>query len=399
MSDIRTKIQDEAVQAWIDCGGKGSMAITTGVGKSIISLRCALTLPKGSHILFLAETSQREKDINSDIIKVKDLFNVDIKKDYTFEFMCYQSAYKLKDKFYNIVIADEIHDALTPSYAQFFFNNTYDYIVGLSATIDRSTSYEVDGKEFNKGDLIDKIAPVCFKYTIDQGQLDGTSRKLNMHVIYHDLDAINKTITAGSKLKPFQTTERAAYDYWDKEFKKSLFLPDKIKAFKLQSTAAARAKILYTLPSKVAIVNKLLTAINGKTILFANSLEFLLKITKDTVNSKYSAIKNDKIRNDFDKGKIKLIGSFKMLLQGANLKELSNVILASYFSKEKQLLQQAGRLRVDGDKEGNVFIIVTKGTAEEKWFSKMMEDINNINVRYYSNVDEYIKFINNEKSN
>ena len=39
------------------------------------------------------------------------------------------------------------------------------------------------------------------------------------------------------------------------------------------------------------------------------------------------------------------------------------------------MIQRIGRLRKNGNKKGKVFILVTLGTQEEKWFEKMTESI------------------------
>jgi superfamily II DNA or RNA helicase len=288
----------------------------------------------------------------------------------------------------------EIHMSLTIEYSKFYFNNTYDAIIGLSATVDRETSYPLeDGTVITKGQILDQIAPVFYKYSVGQGQKDGTSRKLNIHVIHHSLDAVAKTVTAGTKAKPFLTTEYAAYNYWDNEFKKSLFLPASIKEFKLRNCAAARAKVLYNMESKVIAVQKLLPALKGKSIVFGNSLDMLLKITPNVVCGKNTDKKNTQIRQHFDSGFIKLIGSFKVLKQGANLDGLDNVIITSYFSKSLDFIQMIGRLRISGTKDGNVFIFLTKGTTEQKWFEKIFADVPELTLTYHQNIDEVINQI------
>jgi superfamily II DNA or RNA helicase len=258
--------------------------------------------------------------------------------------LCYQSAYKLRGQSYNLVVSDEVHDSASVAYSKFFFHNTYDAIIGLSATINRATAYVTeDGDEITKGELIDSYAPVCYKYGINDGQTDGTARKLVIHVINHNLDFTTKNMTAGSKAKPFLTTEKAGYDYWDNEFKKALFLPERIKGFKLQTTSSARARILYNLPSKIGLVKKLLVALKSKTIIFGNSIDALLAVTPNVISSKNSDALNLAIRDKFDKGTIQEIGSFKMLKQGANLSGLANIIIMSYYSVEKDFVQIIGK--------------------------------------------------------
>lgn len=394
----KEKIQKEALDAWTESNKKGTVEIITGLGKTIIGLHAIMTMPKGSKVLWLAETNQRWKDVGEDIENYKKFYGIDILDHVNIDMYCYQSAYKWTNKHYHLVIADEFHDALSPEYSKFFIYNTYDAILGLSATINRKTEYVCeDGSTITKGDLIDRIAPVCYKYSVSQGQEEGTARKLLIHVINHSLDFTTKNMPAGSKAKPFVTTEKAGYDYWDNEFKKSLFLPANIKEFKLRVTSSARARILYNLPSKVVAVKRLLEVIKHKTIIFGNSIEALTQVTPNVISSKNKDLVNADIRSKFDSGTYNVIGSFKMLKQGANLKGLSNAIIMSYFSVEKDLIQMAGRLRKDGDRDGHIFIFVTAGTVETKWFAKATESFSSFEFIHHHNIESCIAYVQDKK--
>jgi len=399
---LQDKIQREAVQAWINSGKRSTCEIITGLGKTITSLHALYTMPKDDKVhIFLAEVTDRQKDLNNDIEKYNKLFNVNVLEDYNLIFSTYQSAYKYKDKQYGLVIADELPDSLSPQYSKFYYNNKYDAIIGLSATINRKTEYIINNKVVTKGDLLDEIAPVCFTYTVNQGQLDGTSRKLNIYIIKHELDNVTKNIKAGNKFKSFLQTEFQSYDYWDKQFKKNLFLQPKedediskfevIKNIKIQNASNRRKDLLYKLPSKVKVVKKLLNNIKGKTILFGNSIDSLLDITPNTVSSRKSKEQNEAIREAFDNNKINTIASFKKLEQGANLKELDNVILHSYYSIEGKIIQRAGRNRMNGDKVGNLFILCTVNSQEEIWLSKAIQNFTEYNIINCENVDDCIK--------
>lgn len=387
----KQEIQNEAVQAWINKGYVGTIEAITGIGKTFIFIQaCFRTLDQNSNILFLAETTSREYDLMVDIDKYYEFYGTKLTDYFNLTFMTYQSAYKLKDTNWDLVCADEIHDSLSPKYSEFYYNNTYNKLIGLSATIIRHTKYsDEDGIEFTKGDLVDELSPVCYRYTIKNGQEDETSRPLKIHVINHRLDSVTKNIEAGNSKKRFYTTEKESYDYWDNEFKKALWITDESKKeWRIRTTSAARAKVLYTLPSKIKAVQELLAKLEGKTLLFGNDLTTLLKITPDVVCSRYNDAKNQEIRDNFDSGKINLIGSFKKLKQGANLSNLDNVIIMSYYSTTKDLIQRLGRMRKDGNKVGNVYIFLTQGSQEVTWFNKMTEQLQGVDVIYYNSVNQ-----------
>ena len=362
----REKIQREALALWLNSGKKGTLELITGLGKTKIAMDAVKLLPTRAKILFLAETTTRKQDMLVEQYKWGCAM-------YSIEFACYQSAYKWKDTEWDLVIADEIHDSLTKEYSKFYANNKYESLLGLSATVDRRAM--VDEEEaILKGHLLDELCPVVYKYSMDDGQVDGTARELDVYVINHELDSTALTITGGSKDVPFLQTEKAAYDYRDEQFRKCMYLPEHIKNFRFRTTSAARARLLYELPSKVDATKKLMESLPGKTIIFGNSIDSLEKITDNVVSSRNTDAYNTELRAKFDAGKINVIASFKKLKQGANLKGLDNVVIHSYYGKTKDLIQRIGRLRQNGE-VGRVFIFITFGTQEQKWFDGMWEDI------------------------
>ena len=395
----KDKVQQEALRLWVDNDKEGTLQIITGLGKTFISLHALYTMKKDDRIhLFLAEQVDRVKDLKDDIEKYNKLFKRDVLNDYNLQFYCYQTVYKWKNKHFGLVIADEIHDSITPAYSKFYFNNTYDAIIGLSATIPLETKYIINDRVVTKGMFLNKIAPICFTYSIDDGQKDNTSRKLEVYIIENELDSIKKTVKAGSKKKPFYQSEQAAYDYWNTQHKRAWFEEDYDKQqLRIRITAQKRSSILYNLESKVEIVKKLLHVLDTKTIIFGNSIPSLLKITPNVITSKNSAVKNDRLRDAFDNDKIQVIGSFKKLKQGANLKDLDNCIIMSYYSTDKDFIQRIGRLR-NNNTVGRVFIIRTKDTQEEIWFNKIFENLNNLDLIFCDSVESCIKTMENNGS-
>ena len=397
----KLKIQKQALTAWWGQNGFGTLEIATGVGKTFISIMGAYYIkrelsPSKPKVLFLAETTSREYDFLKDVEKYNKLFDTDFLNDFDYQFMCYQSAYKLSEEHYDYVIADEIHMGLTLEYSKFFENNAYTYIMGLTATTDRKVKYEsLDESnkivELTKGELLDKYAPVVFTYDLNISREDNNSRELDVFVIYHKMDSVNKTMIGGTKKKPFKTTEKANYEYWNKQVAKCYYMPNgKQKDFAIQNAVRKRSKVLYDLPSKSVEVKKLVKILDNKTLIVGNSLDSLYEITDNTISSRNTPKKNEKLRKDFDEGKINLIAGWKKVEQGANLEDLDNLIMMSYYSKQLPLIQRIGRLR-NKKGTGKVFIFVTKDSKEEEWFEKMFEGIDVYNIIKVEGVDDYIK--------
>jgi len=378
---------DSAYTAWKRNKSKGTIQMATGTGKTFVSLRAIRDAPERSRILILYEETSRKEGFLKEIKKFNELYNLNITKGKTIIYWTYQKAYKLDSYFFDLVIADEIHDSLTPSYFDFYLNNAFDKIMGLSATIDRDKKYP---NGYTKGSYLDSVAPVCFTYNIGQSQKDKVSRELAIYVIKHKLDNFNKNILAGNKSKKFKTTELKNYEFWNKRYEQLFYSEENDKReFLISRALSKRTKILYELPSKIKEVRSLISYLKGQVLVFGNSIEALNKVTINTVSNKNSNDKNKEIRKNFDDGKIKVMASFKKLKQGANINKLDNVILMSYYGKELDFIQRVGRLRKDGTKVGNVFIFVTENTQEEIWFKKMKSESLD-NFIYCQNVEDYL---------
>jgi len=412
LNQIKNKIQDAAIEEWIYKAKKrGSVEMVTGIGKMFIFLKALYTMPKKNYTtthLFLAETVQRKKDLDEQIKLYNEIFKVNVYMDYNLQFFTYQSAHKWMDKEFGLVGCDEIHDQLSPEYFKFHLNNKYEAIIGLSALIQNTRYYtikrDITLREFFKKDIITKhdmlvcIAPICYKYNTTDSLINNTSRKLNIYVIKHELDKINKTVLTGGASNKFYQTEQYVYDYYNNRFNVALNLEpyenedwikfESRKNFQIIKASNDRSKLLYTLPSKIKATESIINFIKGKTILFNNDLGSLFKITTNIVCSKNSDEQNDSIIDRFNEDKINLIASFKKLKQGANLKGVDNAIIMSYYSSEVDIIQRIGRLRQNFDKDGNVFIFLTMNTQEVVWYDKMMVNIKDHNIIYCNNINE-----------
>jgi superfamily II DNA or RNA helicase len=416
LNDQKSKIQDEALNVWVKSGKKGTAEIITGLGKTFLALKALYTMPKHDQDtihLFLAEQKDRLSDLMKDILKFNEINNCNVMEDYNLQFQCYQtvrnwSGYKL-----GLVIADEIHDSISTENYKFYLNNKFDAILGLTALFNGEINYTIKREHnirtiFNKDivtkqELLDHVAPIVFKYNVNQGQKEGTSRKLNIYIVENRLNITDKNVKAGNSSNTFYQTEAAAYAYVNKKFEEASNMVQGLledfykfqerKNISLFKATNKRCKLLYELPSKLNATRHLLANIVGKTVIFGNSIDSLKSITPNVVSSKQSDAENNKLRELFDNGFIHVIGSFKKLVQGANLDKVDNCIIMSYYSTEVKFIQMIGRLRQNKGKEGNVFILVTKDTQEEVWLSKMIENSSEYNIircnSVYSCIEKY----------
>lgn len=396
MIDVKKEeIQKKAVKSCIDSISNGYLRATcelaTGSGKTFISFWLIHYL-KPKNVLFLAETQLRWKNILEDAEKFKQYYNIDISEDRLLEFACYQSAYKWNGLTFDMVIADEIHDSLTPKYFQFYQNNHYNHLLGLSATIDNNRSYVNNNVEYGKLDMLNEIAPIAFTYSLRESIENKTSRKLNIIVIKHHLDTTTKNIPIKYKDKSTQQekvffkTEYDYYDYYNKQFYRVLYQKDK-NEFLIRLFMNRRNSILYKAPSKMLIVKKLMMHLE-RVLIFGNDIDSISALVP-TVSSRNKPATNNDIIDKFCKNELNVIGSFKMLKQGVNLKNLNNIIMHSYYGVPKDSIQRIGRLRASNS-DGFVFILLTAGTQEEVWFNNMTEPFKE-HLIFCENVEEALK--------
>lgn len=306
----------------------------------------------------------------------------------------------------------EIHDSLTPTYSEFYRNNKYHGLLGLSAKVKKNVYYEKEG--YSKGDLLNLYCPVIFKYSLSESVDNKTSKSLNIFIIDTQLEKEIKDYKWKLGKKEIITTERYYYDYWHKRFINYCYpdeefllglTPEEFQKFQenkqilIRDTIRKRSEVLFKAKSKEKIVKELLNNIQGKTLIFGNSLEALNNITPNVISggSKKKEEQNKQIREQFSNGDLKHIASFKKLKQGANLGNFDNTIIHSYYSSETDFIQRFGRQR-NSSNEGFVFILKTLDTTEEKWLEKALENFNSYNYYHCSNVEEAITIYNNIKN-
>lgn len=377
----RKDIQEAALNAWLPTK-IGTAEMATGTGKTWVFLAACLHPDvKKDEILFLAERRIREKDLRKNIeefAKHVDNRILDVK----ISFNTYQTAYKWKKKHFTLVGADEIHDSLTPIYSRFYKYNTYDALLGLTATTDRTVEYE----EYTKGDLLDKYAPVIYTYSLSDSVRNGTSKPLDIVIVNSVLNHTVKNVPAGNKKRSFLTSEWENYVYWGKALRKASAIKAKDPKkgeYLVQHAIRKRLEALHNSNTKKEVAEKIITD-TKRLIIFGNSLPALEELTPNVVSGKRKD--NESVIEAFENGDIENIASFKVLTQGSNIEGVKNMLVHSYYGKALPMIQRFGRLRLTPG-ESKVWILRTLYTQEEKWFDKSMLDLNVYNVTEIKDAD------------
>lgn len=358
----KNEIQNEALQTWINNNCKGSLAMATGVGKSKVALLAidylinTLGIKKPKILLAVPTESLRDKNWLDEFVKWK------VKKYYKFlDRYCYVSLNKIENTHYDLIIFDELQN-ITENNSKFFTQNTFDRILGLSAT---PPSDEI------KKLLVKNFCPIIYKYELDQAVDSGVVAPYKINLVEVQLNNTDKYIQAGTKAKPFMTTEYNHYQYLSKQILQLKYAGKQQAAMFAQLN---RQRFLGNLKSKTEIAklirDKYIT--NDRSLIFCHSIAQAEEMCSDTFHSKSKKDSLAKLRSkEIDK-----LSCVKALNEGENIPDLDSAIIIQINSVERNLIQQLGRtIRWRLNHEAVIWILVAVNTQDEVWWAKCSENL------------------------
>lgn len=380
---IRGKVQLEACRAVIANGGRGIVAMATGAGKSKVGIMLAEHYMKNTSLktgkIGLLVPTQKLRDENwKEEFYHWDKAELWEKVDRN----CYASASKVSDRIYPIAILDEGHN-ITELSSSFFDNNEVENVVILTATPPES--------EDKKILLSERNLRVVYHLSLENAIKLGFVAPYDITVIKVPLNEVDKNVKAGSKTRPFMTTEKASYSYLDTEIKflsenyMQLGMADRNKKRFLELT---RMNLIYKLKSKTEAAKYLIENVIPKEdrfLTFCGSKE-----QADSLGEhRFHSSSGSKSYNLFKEGKINELHCVKAINEGHNLPNVDCGIIVQINSKQKDILQRIGRLiRFRPGHKAKVFIIVSEGTQDEVWLNSALEGTNQERVSYYG-FEEY----------
>lgn len=385
MGDIRDEFQEEVVSAFINLKEPrfGTAVCGTGIGKSKIAVDIIKKL-KPKNILILVD-GERSRDETWP--KTFEKFRA---KGYLSKTVieCYQTAYKWTNKKFDLVICDEFDFSLTEEYSKFYFNNTYNNLLGLTGFINEE-----------KKELGDKIAPVFITYKTTDAQKDSLLNKTKLNIYRFPLDT-RKTIKVeykkAGKTKHFMQSENDAYIYLEKNVNKGVMMLsmaeledkkediNKWKAFLAYSTRKRR-NFLLSLQSSRALARQLEWRIlsdndQNKILIFSALTKQSDLICTHTYHSKNKVKQN--IEN-LNSGIIRTLGVCKAIDRGENLEGVNFFLFESYDGSQTSFQQRHGRAtRLKINKIATLCVLVPyyldngvyKPTQAIKWMKRMVKN-------------------------
>ena len=383
VNKIKDREQKKALNAWASKNFIGSVIAGTGFGKSrigVLGINYALNhknIEPGGRALVLVPTVQLQDQFREEFHK----WNLSHCLD-SVDILCYQSAYKLQNEHYDIVVCDEVHLGLSKEYRKFFENNTYDKLLCMTATLPEEYEYRAK---------LEELAPTVYTITLDECVDLGLVSPYEIECIPISLSTSEredyKTVNNNFVYWKYRLGQYNAFDEAKRILGDSNANPaDKQAAVQFYRTIRQRKAIIDFAENKVVAFQKLVGDNMDKRILaFSGANEFTDRLTDSieplamAYHSKKSKKYKEEALESFKDGSINVLCSTKALNQGFDVPNANMGIICGITSKSLSMIQRVGRLiRFQEGKTGRIVILYVENSQEEKWLKQATKNLNNV---------------------
>tara|TARA_X000001388_G_scaffold65584_1_gene52087 strand:- start:39 stop:1217 length:1179 start_codon:yes stop_codon:yes gene_type:complete len=371
----RTERQLEIVQKFADSKGKGTLLAATGFGKTFTAIMVIIRLFKSrpdGKVIIVVPTINLKNQWGKELKKNK------IKGNY--EVIVINTAHKKQDKC-DLLICDEIHAYGAEQFIKVFQKITYDFIFGLTATIERS-----DGKH----KILLEYAPIIDEVPIQECHKKGW---VSNYIVY------NLAV-------PLYDDEQEEYDKENKKFRFAAgrlgfggaqsfnnakkYLTDKSADPTMRSFAAIyynamrnRGDICKNSRAKIPIIKSIIDKFKDrKALLFSDSTKFADEVQETlgdvclSFHSRRTKKEQLEILKKFKDGRTKqrVISSVKALNAGFDVPDCSLGIVAAGNSRKLDNIQRTGRIiRYIPGKIALIINLYAPNTQEVSWLNKRQD--------------------------
>lgn len=378
VSERKSWLQAMGYDKWKESNYRGTMEMATGTGKTRIGIRAAAEElernPNALVYIVVPTETLRDVDWPAEMEEagygwVKDKVKL----------ICWTSLNKSKpERDVDLIVLDEVHHITTLNSA-FFSRDDYKVfkILGLTATLP-AEKYQQD---IDKMTIIKYLCPPCFKIRLELAIDLKIVTDFEVFVLKFDLDDTDPYVPAGTKAKPYKTTEAKRYAQLTKMMQRAVFTQNEGMKF---VAINKRTEFLYNLRTKVRLAQDVIKEVMTKherTILFCGSIEQSKILCGDQIyNSKTNADMLDAFRDKI----IDYLGVVQALNEGKNLPDVDQLLIVQLNSKELNLVQRIGRaIRWRENCIPRIIILVAKGTADEKWFKEASLNFNKSRIKEF----------------
>jgi superfamily II DNA or RNA helicase len=379
LHEKKDKEQRIALNNWHNNDYCGTIIAGTGYGKArcgVMAINHVLNNLGGVKALILVPRTQLQEQFKEEFEKwecTDCLERVDI--------VCYQSAYKFKDKHYDVVVCDEIHLGLSDEYRQFFNNNTYDKILCLTATLPEEPIYKVH---------LHALAPIIYTLTLDECVAMKLVAPYEIYCV--PLELTKEERVEYKKVNNKFVEHKIALDPDAFQFAKTALRSPNV-SYELKAHAAGfyktireRKSIVDKAHNKIAKFKEIVYNNLDKRIITFGGLNAFTDILAESVSplaevyhSKISTKKKREAIRRFKEGEVNILCSTKALDQGFDIPNANLGIICGLTSKSLSMIQRVGRLiRYEEGKIGKVYVLYIQDSQEEKWLRNSVTDLKGV---------------------
>ena len=383
----RTSRQIEIVQKFADNKGRGTLLAATGFGKTYTAIMVILRLLKArpnAKVLVVVPTINLKNQWNKGLIRHKVAKNCEVIVINT----AYKNTYKC-----DLLICDELHSYGAEQFIKVFKTVSYEFIFGLTATIERA-----DGMH----EVLLEYAPVIDSVPIEECHKNGwVSNYLvyNLEVPMLDDEKVEYK-KANNKFK--YAASRIGFGGADSFKNAQMLLKDSNASPESRAMAAIyyssmrkRGDICKNSKAKIPVIKQLLEKFKDrKALLFSASTDFADSVQEElgdiclSFHSKRTKKDQATILKKFkdNRTKQRVISSVKALNAGFDVPDCSLGIVAAGNSRKLDNIQRTGRIiRYVPGKTAVIINLYAPDTQEVSWLNKRQEGQD---VRWVSSVEE-----------
>lgn len=400
--------QFTVLKKWAEADFRGTYKGTTGVGKTRIGVEAiALSLKRfqennpekiPSIIIGVPTENLRDNEWKNEFEKwgYLDIFNNYVKVK------CYQTLSKEVGNFYDIFIADEAHNFISPKFFNFYLSNQFEKILLLTATLPK-----------NKENEIKDLFPVFHTTSLKDALLKGIVSPFKIYNFGIDftLEEKEEYDKQSSTIRELFVIFSNNFEILNRALNNEHFYKGLCKQQEIDYNPAIpkiligainkRSNVIYNSINKIKVSADILNRVNKKCLTFFERTSSALecqKLLNDQLNSSvFDTSKNSKdkkaILNNFSQSKNEKLIAVKALNQGFNVPECDLAIIASGTGSKVDFPQRLGRiLRVQENKQAICIQLYIKNSKDKDWVTERTKDIPN--VEEVKDFETLIKLIN-----
>lgn len=410
LNENKAKEQALVISRLASNGFCGTYVGATAVGKTKIGcdvadiiIKKSLSFNKEPKILIVVPTQNLR-----DNEWVNELINWGYKDNLKYiEIQCIQTVYKYEHKDYDLVILDELHALVSEQYSLLLKNNTFECIIGLTATIEDEI----------KKQIVDHYCPVVHETSIDRALSLGLISPFKIYNLAVPLtkeeDTKLKSInylygkasnTLGGRFEAFDN----AQIYRQRQYKdshKELYEASVLFWAQMQY----RRKLLINATNKALVAKDIVDKFpDRQTLLFSESISSAENVSNLINKNKeipistvyYASVgKNKKIDREANleafiepNNNIRVLSTVKALNAGLNIPRCSLGICLAGSSKSLDDIQRRGRIcRLDDKDPTKVALYVNlfiPETQEQTWLEKRIKSSDLANISWITSVSQ-----------